>query len=747
MRRRRLGIGLVLLPWLLAPGACPIPALPPLAASLPADGGSAARSAWPVLDFAAAVSPDAIWRVFVLCDGEPVPTVQHLLDADSVVVQPVGDLPAPASCTMTVGTVNGPREIDFTTSAPGPAFTAIYDRTDRDRPLPFPDDAFLVPDASTATGFALSLVVPEAPGTARDLITRIANKAAQGSDGWSPIGNLTVQTSQAASSASLPSDRAGSLDPLSTIALVDMTPGSESFGQRIPFSLSARSDTFPPEPVAHALVIFPGIPLEPEGTYGLVVTDRVLAPGGEPLARAPFFEAALGAPQPGEAPQVAAVRPLAAQVLDAAEALAPVPIPRDDVALAVRLTVRSTAHFPDDLLAMREDVLATDPNVQIGSVSPGFGDVAAFVEGSFDAPQWITAVPFVNRDPAGDPLASGTESIDFILALPAAAATTGGAPVIMYQHGSPGSAQGEVPGAASRVADLGFAVGGFTDSVNTQFPDSLTQTGVLFFLVNQTGELPDYYIETYAQQMAFVRALQSLDELDVLPLGAPDGIPDIDPSQLLYEGISYGSNHAQAFLAYEPAIQAAALVVGAVRFVELLEYQDRTTPLGDPPLIRSVLPANLTGLRAPDIWMGLSLLAVTYDRQDPHNHARYLFREPLEVDGTTRKASLLVVEGIDDSFTKNNSSRSLAWQLGQIPQLAPAIVPVPDLPQQPGPIQANLDADTTVAFVQFAPLGAGVPPTPGCGFEGHYCAQVAVDAIAQRRRFYRSALDGAPVIE
>jgi pimeloyl-ACP methyl ester carboxylesterase len=307
-----------------------------------------------------------------------------------------------------------------------------------------------------------------------------------------------------------------------------------------------------------------------------------------------------------------------------------------------------------------------------------------------------------------------------------------------------------VPNAARNfLAGAGFAVGGFTDKMNRVAPTSDELQLAILANVLLNGESPDYYVETYAEQMAFLRALQSLGALDLLPLGAPDGVPDLDPDAIVYEGISYGSNNGQAFLAYAPDIRAAGMVVGAVRFIELLEYQDRTLPLGGQPLIQVVLPSFLTGVRAPDLWMGFALFAMTYDRQDPHNHARFIYRDPLPIDGTTRKASMLVVEGIDDSFTSNNSTRSLARQLGGIPQLAPSLVPVPDLPEVAGPIQGNVDADTTAAMVQFAPEGSGLPPTPGCEFqfEGHYCAQSAPVARAQRVRFYQSALSGVPVID
>ena len=147
----------------------------------------------------------------------------------------------------------------------------------------------------------------------------------------------------------------------------------------------------------------------------------------------------------------------------------------------------------------------------------------------------------------------------------------------------------------------------------------------------------------------------------------------------------------------------------------------------------------------------LALWALNFDRQDAHNHARFLFREPVTVDGTTRKPSVLIQEGIGDTLVSNHMTRSLAWQLGPIPQLGPALVREPDLPEQFGPIQGNVDPQTTAAMAQYAPVGASVPPTPGCLAknltEGHFCAQRADESHAQRQRFFQSALVGVPVID
>ena len=95
-------------------------------------------------------------------------------------------------------------------------------------------------------------------------------------------------------------------------------------------------------------------------------------------------------------------------------------------------------------------------------------------------------------------------------------------------------------------------------------------------------------------------------------------------------------------------------------------------------------------------------------------------------------------------------TRSLAWTLGPIPHLAPTVVPVSYLPVVDGPLQGNVDPETTAAFVQFAPAGIpGLPPSPGCELqgEGHYCAQTAPGARALRAAFYTSAVEGVPVVE
>jgi hypothetical protein len=160
-------------------------------------------------------------------------------------------------------------------------------------------------------------------------------------------------------------------------------------------------------------------------------------------------------------------------------------------------------------------------------------------------------------------------------------------------------------------------------------------------------------------------------------------------------------------------------------------------------------------MTAADIWTALSLFQTIYDNQDEHNHGRFVYRSPLTINGTTRKASILLVEGLNDTLVPNHATESLAWTMGPLPHLLPVQRGVPFLETVGGPVSANIDAETTAAFYQYVPVGIeGIDPTPGCTIlsptsarEGHYCAQSASESEHQRVIFFQSALtDPAPRI-
>ena len=750
------------------------PALPELLASAPvARASDVPRSEWLRLSFAGDVSPGAAAGLVLACDGARIGASVIPLAARELLVNPDGELPAAAACVLHWRGPQGPRQIAFTTAGAGlPAFVH-YDRRERRGTAPFPDDYWLRAGAEGDTQERLAIEFSGFSEPSQTVISTFVS-GAQGLDGFSPIAHLTIGLSEAPDPASLPQTPEQSLDPLASVGLFDLTPGSPGFASRVPFRLEARSDAMGAKAVSHALLLFPSQPLTPGGRYGLVVTRRARASAARPFEPSPFFAKAL-APRAaaGEDPSLPRVRALAGDVLDAVASAALPPIPRDDVALAVRISVRSTGAIPNDLLAIREEILAAPPPaVSIASVAPenaealaAGSEVAAIVTGTWQAPDFRGKDGHLARDPvSGRPLRTRTHPIGFVLALPRAA-QQGPVPVTLYQHGNPGSAEEEVVEQARRTfAGAGFAVIGFTDVVNREVsppgPDlrrrAEAQLDALFFHLLWRKRVPDSWTETNAEQLAFLRAIAELARTQrfVLPAGA--GAParelfGIDAAQpLTIEGVSEGASLAASLLPYAPEIRAAALVVGGRRYSEVLIHQQARV------ILRQFAAAGVDDLSATDVWVALALLQTLFDPQDPHLHAPFLWRERLALGGTQRRASVLLVEGVGDGYVPNHATEALGLAFGGMALVEPGRAGVPGFTPARAPFAGNVDSETTGALVQWTPLGiADRLATPGCSeplagpvaWEGHHCAQSAIESRIQRAEFFRSALrERAPVV-
>jgi hypothetical protein len=469
------------------------------------------------------------------------------------------------------------------------------------------------------------------------------------------------------------------------------------------------------------------------------------------------------------------VRALADDVLEAVATVAQPPIPRDDVALAVRFTVRSMRDVPRDLLAIRDDVWAGPaPRVQVESVVPedpearaAGSEVAAIVRGTWEAPDWRGPDRVLARDDPGRPLRTGTRPVGFVLALPRAALEAP-VPVTLHQHGSPGSADEEVLAAArSHLAAAGFAAIGFTDVLNREVsppgpPDVVRarrQLADLLLRLLVSREVPDYFVQTNGEQLAFLRAIGELGRMGPFALDGPEPFASdgpepfapafvfgIDPAlPVTYSGVSEGANLGSSLLPYAPEIRAAALVAGGRRFGEVLNHQQADAVLAELSRI------GFRDLAPTDVWVGLSLFQTLLDPQDGHSHARFLYREPLPIPGTARRASVLLVEGLGDTLVPNHATEALALDLGPVAHLGPGSPLLPFLEAVRGPVLANVDAHTTAVLARYVPEGFdGLAPTPGCvhleepsAREGHYCAQLAEESLLQRAVFFETALDDA----
>ncbi len=728
--------------------------MPSLVSSEPAPGAvGVPRSEWLQLELAGRASPEALSRLELECDGRELGLAAHALSSQRLVINPDGQLPPAASCMLVWRGRDGPERLAWHTAAAGTTASILYDRSDPSAAAPFPDDYWSVPDATRATGARLSIPLPSQNGVGIALGGLLAE--INDLDGFSPIAPLLFELSAPLDPRSVPGTPAESLDPLASVLLLDIDPASERYGQRMPFRMQVRSDETAGGLASHTALVFPSIPLSPGGHYGLLVTRRARADAGRPFAPSRTMAAALAAASPSEAPAVTRLRELLAPLLELSESGLEPPLPRDDIALALRFGIRSLEDLPADMLAVRERIFSLPaPEFEIetiGLVDDLESPVLAIVNGIWWAPDWRDGANWA-RDAQGEPLWMGFVEVPFTLALPRAA-RAGPVPIVMYQHGSPGSAEREVASVSrDYLADAGFAVVGFTDVLNrevsAQIEDPslamMTQAITLLGAVVANGRIPDFWAQTNAEQIAFLRLIERLGQLDLLPLGAPDGQPELDVSAPLgYVGISQGANHAPAFLPYAPEIRAAVLVAGGARLAELLLHQQSQALVDNLPIL-------FPGTRPVDVWLGMALFQTAFDRQDAHNHARLLYRDPVELAAGPRRASVLLIAGLEDSLVPNHASDSLAWQLGSVPQLAPVARGVPFLDRVSGPVQANVDRFTSAAYARYVPLAVdGATPTAGCvppalparlAAEGHFCAQLAEESRRQRANFLLSAL-------
>lgn len=726
---------------------------------LPADGASGvAIGVWPELRVSPEAAVDGIAQLDLVCGEAPIEARVHRLPGGRIVVQPEQRLPTESTCRLAWTRAERRESSGFTTfrpsEAPGRALAIVYRRANPGEVAPIPDDFLTVADATRPTGLRLDLPVA-LRSDLREVVEGLRGELAR-ADGWSPIGPIVLPISDRIDGRSIPRTVAASLDPTSTIALVDVDPESPERGERFPFETVLRKDQTAIGLDDHVVWVLPARPLRPGGRYALLVRRGVATKVGramvEPAQLRPIL-ARKGAL--GSVVQTQLEALLAPAIEVAATALA-IPWTQDDLVFALSFTVRSLAELERDPRALQAGVRAlSGPRIEIERVEavrdPG-RPLAALVHGRFAVPVWRERRRrAVARDAEGLPRVVGRDALRFVLAVPARAFRTP-APILVYQHGNPGSAREEI-GSRRQDAYLeaGFAVIGFTDLWNRGRAPASTdrrelivrQVAALADSVRHDGVVPDDWLVTLGEQLALVEALPELASLDVLPTSSPDGRPEIDPSlPIVYEGISQGAIHGQALVAYSDRIRAASLVVGGARLAELALHQAASS------MVRA-LPFLFGDFRPIDLWVTLALFQTAIDRQDAHLHAMRLSR-----DGFPRP-SLLVTAGLGDGYVPNRASRSLAFVLGPLPWIDAPEEGALLLPRTAAPLRGNLADGTTGAYLEVVPYGSTRPAAPGCLpealplpedvlREGHFCAQLADESVRRRVQFLRSAVDDAP---
>jgi len=559
--------------------------------------------------------------------------------ADAVVpddAQPRND--TAASCRFDAATAS-PAVVALNRTAPAPVF-------------PFPSDRFTVAAPGTATGSrvrlaagdnvltddALQFLMPAADMSA--LLARL--------DGFSSIAPILVPFSGPLDPSTASDDPARSLDPEAPVFLVRLAPDG-TCDQRVGVTFSMNDGQGPDQDIT-VLVARPSRPLVPGARYALVVTRGLPDTHGNPIGPDDGFAA------PAD--------------LDCLATTASPRCPSDIATVAMFSTsavTRTLAETRDWLrgpdapplnLEVQEAVPPGSLQIWPDTVT-GFPASSVLVQGAFDAPDLRDATGDMPRA-AGDPvLATGKLRIPFLLLLPSDA-VAGPWPVVVLAHGKHGSKE-RLAYLAQRFGEAGLALAAI-DAVGHG-----ALAGLGDFDTFAIPTLRGSYLQSQADLLVFFRVLQQLADLDVLPAGAVDGIPDIDVAGGLgFIGESMGGITGGVACAEEPGIRSTVLnVTGGGLASLLLSYLDGVFP-----------PEQATTSLALE-----ALVQVLLEPADP-----LAFAGDMQAQAAGR--SVLLQAAVDDDTVFNPNTDALARAL-DLTQVCPCAREVPGLPQATAPVYVD----------------------------------------------------------
>lgn len=607
---------------------------------------------------------------------------------------------------------------------------AIYDAPDKTILTPYPSDRYTVA-AATATKLRLDI---QHSGSA-DLVSAPASAATAAEldqmDGFSTTGGVIVAFDGPIDLASL--ERTDAQDftvPGSPLWLIDVDDTSPDRGKAIgivPRWWETPKDDFYLT-AEYTLLAQPAAPLRPRTRYMLVVTDALKARDGGDVHRSPMMDDLLT----GRASSA-----YAEEVTAALDTLVGVGVLKDDVVLA---TVFTTASVRDGLASIASQNRASAPPALLEPwtvLTPPDASGKIVYRGAYAAPEWRTPLPdgrFV-LDAEGAPVAQNIASLEVFMAVSDAKTSTKRIPVI-FGHGLGGDKDG-VSGTAERLASLNVAVFGIDSpwhGSRAEGGDSSGSSGTAIFrffgidLQDATfvlGRARDNFRQMASDQLELVRLIQSLSTQDILPEGAPDGVPDLDVSRILYIGHSFGSVQGPTVFALAPELHAAVWNVGGSNMTMLLRDSNTFSLLvnGFRP------PATPDGAVARFFAIAQGII----DPGDSLNYARFAGLEPFDPSATPfQPRDVLLQEVIEDAIVPNSTSEMLARAAGL--ENANAIQHISGVADVSAPVVANLPTGATGVISQFDVIEGSVPAT-------HGELIFSPEGQAQYVEFFRSALE------
>lgn len=617
---------------------------------------------------------------------------------------------------------------------PAAATRVLYGPRRSTKLTPFPSNRYTRADGASPTGQRLSISTDTTDDTLPALYPSITNQLNE-QDGFSTVGGITIHFSGAVDPASF---MRGSDDYRSTdspLRLIDVDPSSPERGSTR--GLVVRyypEDADDGQSGDYLLVAQPSTPLRQRTTYLFVVTDALKDASGAAVGASDDMALLLDGKQQGAYEE--SIRDALGSIREA-QALTV-----DHVALASLFTTQTVQ---DETFAMAAALRtspapALDGEVTLAQIDDAQPNGRISFRGHFIAPEWRSATDGRFRfDESGAPVVQSMASLEFLLVF-SDRQQTGPRPVVIFAHGL-GSSKAMTWDAAGWLADQGVAVIGIDapghgSRAAEGTKGSMLDTAFAFFAVDfdtRTFNLArgrDNFRQMSSDQVQLVRAITgALKDIDLLPNGAPDGVPDLDPTRIGYLGQSFGALLGPTALALAPEVRGGVLNVGGGGLATIIH---------DSPSFQLLLPGLFEpGTSKGDIARIMSAAQGLYDPGDPLNYARFVTLEaPPGAMGFSPK-NMLVQEVMHDVLMPNDSTALLARTLG-LTHVTPAIEPIEGVKTAPAPLSGNLSGGATGGVFQF-------DKTDGKTAD-HNTLAGSSEGRAQYGAFLKAMFEGSPCV-
>jgi hypothetical protein len=540
------------------------------------------------------------------------------------------------------------------------------------RLLPWPSSAFLVEDATTATGWRVN-IPPEAMPSSSDG-TAIDPAPWNAWDGFSPMTSLVVEFASSIDPSPLCGwrDPGASLGTDSPTVIVDVDTG-----ERV--AHFAEIENSPEVAPGHTtLYLRPAARLAEGHHYAAGVRGLRNVDGSEVAVSASFGRLRAG-PTPGFARDV--LVPLATAGVASEELL---------VAWDFRTGSGRTAW--GDLVAMRDDALelagehGLDCAVASVVEDPTDPTILRTIEGTFSVPSFLGDDGRLRRDAQGRPVAQGTHTASFTAIVPRSAAA-GAAPIWIYGHGL-FSARDEVTRDFSRdTAALAGALAVATDFSGLGSAD-LGQVLRAYLDVNQLPAILDRLRQGLIDTLVLPRTIAGA--CSALPAFTVGGVPIAAGDDRDYFGNSLGGTLGSTVAALSPDIARFALGVGGI---DLSLMMPRATGWQTiETVFRRAYPRRI------DRDLIVIMTAEQWELVEG-SFAPHVLGDPLP--GSAAR-SVLFQFGLNDTSSTNIASEKAARTLG-LTELTPSATAIWGISPSPAP--------TTSACVPFDLGAAPLPDT------------------------------------